>query len=308
MVLLYVVLLQRCIMSDISGVTNRDDEGRYSWEKNVVDVNNIDESFATARDLGYTRLNYARVTAVSSLDKYDSKDTFRIQLQSNGKLTVSLKSGDANKEKVLDLSEYDKKLEELKQKLDPIGYAQEQIDKLKKEEEADIFDDNAPGMYMKIYMVKNGKEVLIADSTAEKGSELRENAEAIMSGDYKAKKGNYFIETGYKEDAEVPKDGTAYAIQVLQGSSYKHDYVLTESKSADSKNEEITDTKDLSLSSTATGAYGVSTISGAYAAQIIAQSGSGAANMLVNGYLNVASLTADKANSSSALFSCLLDV
>ena len=189
-----------------------------------------------------------------------------------------------------------------------LAQAKEQIDKLKKEEEADIFDDNAPGMYMKIYMVKNGKEVLIADSTAEKGSELRENAEAIMSGDYKAKKGNYFIETGYKEDAEVPKDGTAYAIQVLQGSSYKHDYVLTESKSADSKNEEITDTKDLSLSSTATGAYGVSTISGAYAAQIIAQSGSGAANMLVNGYLNVASLTADKANSSSALFSCLLDV
>ena len=34
------------------------------WEKTVTDVNNVDESFANARDLVYTRLNYARVSVV----------------------------------------------------------------------------------------------------------------------------------------------------------------------------------------------------------------------------------------------------
>lgn len=296
-------------MSDISGVTNRDENGRYSWEKTVVDVNNVDEKFATARDLGYTRLNYARVTAVSSLDKYDNKDTFAIQLQSNGNLTISLKSGDAAKENVLDLSKYDAALEEFKQQMDPVGYLEEQIKKREEEANKDIFEENAPGMYMKVYMVKNGKEVLIADSTADADSELRQNAEAIMTGEYKAKKGNYYIETGYKEDAEVPKDGTAYAVQILQGKDYKHDYVLTETKSEDSKNKEITDRPNEELASTSTGAYGVSNISGAYAAQIIAQSDAGAANLLVNGYLNVASMTADdKNNGAATLFSCLLNV
>lgn len=294
--------------SSISSVTNKDDSGHYSWEKTVVDVNDVDESFANARDLGYTRLNYARVTTVSSLDKYDTKDMYAIQLQSNGKLKISLKSGDSSQENVLDLSSYEKALEEIKQKLDPIGYAEEQLKKREEEANKDIFEEAAPGMYMKVYMVQNGKQVLIADSSAEQGSELRLNAEAIMNGEYKAKKGNYFIETGYKEDTEIPKDGTAYALQILQGTTYKHDYITTETKSSDSKNKEVTNTPDSALSSSTTSQYGVSTISAAYAAQIQAQSYSGAATMLANGYLNVASLTSkDTSNNAAKLFSCLIE-
>ena len=293
--------------SVISSVTNKDDAGHYSWEKSVVDVNDVDESFATARDLGYTRLNYARVTTVSTLDKFDHKDMYAIQLQSNGNLRVTMKSGGSD-DKVLNLSKYEEKLEEIKRSLDPIGYAQDQLDKLKEEQQEDVFEKNAPGLYMKVYMTKNNKQVLIADSTADKDSELYKAAESIMNGEYRAKKGSYFIETGYKEDAEIPKDGTPYALQILQGTTYKHDYITTEGKSADSKNKEITKQKDLELSA-ATGAYGTTTISAAYAAQIQAQSYATTATMLSNAYLNMASITAKSDSDKAAqLFSALLDV
>lgn len=85
------------------------------WEKTVTDVNNVDESFANARDLGYTRLNYARVSVVGKLSEYyDSSDMYKIQLQSNGTVSLSIKGGDSSNEKVLDLSAYEQKLDELK--------------------------------------------------------------------------------------------------------------------------------------------------------------------------------------------------
>lgn len=291
---------------NISGVTNRDDSGHYSWEKKITDVNDVDESFATARDLGYTRLNYARVTTVSSLDKYDKVDNYAIQLQSNGKLKVSLRSGEGNDEKVLNLSKYEEKLEEFKKQLDPLGYAQQEIEKLKEKEESSTLDTTAPGMYLKVYMNQNGKQVLIADSSADKDSKLYQAAEEILNGEYKAKKGNYYFQVGYAEDAEIPKKGTAYALQILQGTTYKHDYVTTETKSSDSKNKEITTRADSSLTAS-NGAYGVSTISAGYAAQIQAMSYSYAADMLATGYMNMASiLSSNDSNKAASLFSCLL--
>ena len=102
------------MVSSISSTTNKDENGVSSWEKTVQDVNDIDEKLANARDMGYTRLNYARVTTVGKLAKYDSVDYYKIQVQSNGKLAVSLRSTEGDDEKVLDLSEYDAKLEELR--------------------------------------------------------------------------------------------------------------------------------------------------------------------------------------------------
>lgn len=102
-------------------VSNKDENGVAGWEKSVVDVNNIDESFSNARDLGYTRLNYARVTAIAELGKYNERDIYKIQVQSNGKMSISLRSSDTTDEKVLDLSEYEEYLDNLKQQLDPEG-------------------------------------------------------------------------------------------------------------------------------------------------------------------------------------------
>ncbi len=294
--------------TDISGITNRDENGRYSWEKRVVDVNDVDESFGTARDLGYTRLNYARVTTVSTLDKYDTKDTYAIQLQSNGNLKITMKCGDSSDEKVLDLSKYEEKLEEIKRSLNPLEYAKDQLDQLKDDVAKDIFEENAPGLYMKVYISQNGRQKLIADSTADKDSKLYQAAEEIMNGEYKAKKGNYYIETGYKEGFEIPKDGTPYALQILQGNTFKHDYITTEGKSVDSKKQKVTTTPDQDLAA-ATGGYGTASISAAYAAQIQAQSNAATATMLANGYLNMASITSHSSkNKAAQMFSTLLNI
>ena len=107
-------------MSTISGIPSSS-TGNY-WEKTLSDVNDVDESFANARDMGYTRLNYARVTTVGKLANNDTSDIYKISVQSNGKLSVSLRNDQSeDEEKVLDLSKYDQALNELKQQIDPEG-------------------------------------------------------------------------------------------------------------------------------------------------------------------------------------------
>lgn len=157
-------------------------------------------------------------------------------MQSNGNLSISLRNSSGSDEKVLDLSEYETYLNELKQQLDPEGYAAEQ------EAESENADD---------------------------------------SEDY------------------------PYAMQVLQGTNYKHDYIMTQADSSDTTNKTISTTPDSSLSSTS--AAGTTVISAAYAAQIQAVSDEGAANMLAAGYNNISSVTGDSSSSASKLFSTILN-
>ena len=91
----------------------------------------------------------------------------------------------------------------------------------------------------------------------------------------------------------------------MQGTTYKHDYILTQSGSEDTKNKEISTKKQEALYSTTNGSY---LISAAYAAQIQAVRYDGAANMLASGYLNMSSVTADKADAATSTFSLLLNV
>ncbi len=288
--------------SSISSTTNKDENGISSWEKSVTDVNNIDESFANARDLGYTRLNYARVTTVAELGKYNERDIYKIQVQSNGKLSISLRNSGSD-DNVLDLSSYEDYINDLRRQLDPEGYAEELAKKAEEDAKKGLLEDTAPGMALKVYTIKNNKEVLIADSTADKDSQEYQNMKLILSGEYKATAGNYYIEVSHAEGADTSQD-YPYAMQIMQGTSYKHDYVMTQAASADTTNKEISTTKDETLSSTNTG---TSTISAAYAAQIQAVSDEGAANMLAAGYSNMASLTSDDSSSTAAsLFSTLL--
>lgn len=177
------------MVSSISSTTNKDENGISSWEKTVQDVNDIDEKFSTARDMGYTRLNYARVTTIGSLAEYDSVDYYKIQVQSNGKLSISLRGTQGDEEeKVLDLSEYEEKLNELKKLTDPEGWAKEQEEKKAAEANQKLLELTAKGFQLQVYTVKNGKEVLVGDSEAEKGSKTYEAMKEILSGDYRAKK------------------------------------------------------------------------------------------------------------------------
>lgn len=284
------------MVSSIPKTTNRDENGVYGWEKTVKDVNNIDETFANARDLGYTRLNHARVTAVGKLGKYDSKDIYSIQVQSNGKLSIALRNTNAEEEKVLDLSKYEEKLDEIKKMLDPEGWQAEQDKKQKELEETDLLDTTAKGMTLKVYTVKNGRQVLLADSTAEKGSKEREVLEEILKGDYRAKAGNYYIEVGTQDGYEFDED-PAYAMQIMQGTTFKHDYVLTETVSDDTKNKKISTVPSETTSS--------GRLSAGNAMLIQAQRYQSTAQMLAVGYLNMASIK-NKQNATAKLFSSLL--
>lgn len=224
--------------SSISGTSNVKDGIAY-WEKQVKDVNDVDEKFSNSRDLGYLRLNYSRLTAVGSLAKYDKEDNYKVTVQSNGKLSISIRNASAEDEKVLDLSKYEEALDELKKQTDPEGWAKEQEEKKQKEAEQNLIEVTAPGMQMQVYMVKNGREVLVGDSSAEKGDDLRDNLDAMLKGEYKATKGVYYVKVS-RDDTVGKNEDIKYALQMNVGGKYKHDYVMTESVSDDTSNKKYT--------------------------------------------------------------------
>ena len=269
------------MVSSISSTTNKDENGISSWEKTVQDVNDIDEKFSTARDMGYTRLNYARVTTIGSLAEYDSVDYYKSQVQSNGKLSISLRGTQGDEEeKVLDLSEYEEKLNELKKLTDPEGWAKEQEEKKAAEANQKLLELTAKGFQLQVYTVKNGKEVLVGDSEAEKGSKTYEAMKEILSGDYRAKKGTYYIKVS-RDDTVDSKEEMPYALQIMQGDSYKHDYVMKEQVSEDTTNKKNTNVP----TSSTDGA-----LSGANAMMIQAARYQTTAQMLEVGYQNLASI------------------
>lgn len=269
------------MVSSISGSTNVDDKGINHWEKTVTDVNDVDEKFSNARDLGYMRLNYARVSAIGNLAKYDTQDIYKIQVQSNGKLTIGLRSGsESDDESVLDLSEYQQKLNELKKQTDPEGYAKEQAEKKKKEEAYGLLGANGEGLQMQVYMKKNGREVLIGDTTADKDSKEYANMEKILNGEYRAKQGDYYIKISRSDEVDS-REEVPYLLQVKQGDSYKHDYMTTEQASEDTKNK-----KKSTVPMTNVGG----TLSAVNALQIQAQRYQTAAQMLQVGYMNMADI------------------
>lgn len=301
----------------LASVSNKVD-GVAGWDKTVADVNNIDETFANARDLGYARLNNSRISVIGQLGKYDNKDMYMVQVQSNGKLFINLRTGDStDDEKVLDLSKYDERLNEIKAEMEALGIkteeeevvdttpktpleiARAEVQKMKEEREkaqAGLLDDIAPGMTIKVYMQKGNRTICIGDSTADKNSEEYATMKSILSGEYKAKKGQYYIEIGSEE--ETLSESTPYVMQIKQGTKYINDYLVTETESEDTKNEKISLT-----SSTSSSEY----ISSAYAAQIQAQKYEATATMMVDAYTNLASIR-NKQSGATKLFSTLLNI
>ena len=287
--------------------------GVAGWDKSVVDINNVDESFANARDLGYSRLNNTRISVIGRLDKYDDRDLYKVQVQSNGKIFLNLRSGEEEKDKVLDLSKYEARLEEIKLQnaalgikeenneikviKTPLDEVKEKLAKQKAEREkanAGLLDELAPGMTIKVYMQKGNRTVCIGDTTADKNSKEFANMKSIMSGEYKAKKGLYFIEIGTEDNLrkELP-----YVMQLKQGSKYVNDYLVNEAKSEDSKKETITKTSSTSSSEQ---------LSAAYAAQIQATRYEATTTMMVNAYTNLASIR-NKQDGVVKLFSSLIN-
>mgnify|MGYP002765712432 CR=1 FL=1 len=297
----------------LTSVSNKVD-GVAGWDKSVADVNNVDETFANARDLGYSRLNNTRISVIGQLGKYDEKDLYKVQVQSNGKLFINLRTGEAEKDKVLNLSKYDQELAKIKADLKEMGVktdeevidttpktplekAEAAVAKMKEEREkakAGLLDDIAKGMTIKVYMTKGNRTICIGDSTADKSSKEYAAMKSILSGDYKAKKGMYYIEVGAEK---TPKTETPYVMQIKQGTKYVNDYLVTETKSEDSKNETISLTSSTSSSEQ---------ISSAYAMQIQAQRYDATTTMLSNAYTNLLSIR-NKKTGAQKLFSNLIN-
>lgn len=297
----------------LASVSNKVD-GVAGWDKAVVDVNNVDETFSNARDLGYSRLNNTRISVIGRLGKYDDKDMYKVQVQSNGKLFLNLRAGDSKEnEKVLDLSKYDEKLAEIKSQnaalgikeddplanipKTPLDKAKAELAKIKEEREkanAGLLDDIAKGMTVKVYTQKGNRTVCIGDSTASKTSKEYANMKAILSGDYKAKKGMYYIEVSSEDKL---REEMPYVMQLKQGSKYVNDYLVTESNSQDTEKKTISLTSSTSSSEQ---------ISSGYAAQIQAQKYQATTTMLVDAYKNMSSIK-NKKSGASKLFSNLIN-
>ncbi len=254
------------------------------WEKTLNDVNNVDESFDSARDLGYVRLNYARVGAVGELhENYDSEDIYKFQLQSKGDLALSFMS--PKEESPVDFSKYDDYYKELLRETDPEAY--DELVAKEKEEEAqkELLSYTAPGIKVEVYTLdKFGREKLIGDSSLEEGEELRDSFDSMIKGEYAAEKGTYYIKVT-RDDTVGANDDVNYVIQASMGENIKHDYVATEITSSDSKgNKETHMSAELS-----------SYLNGANAIQAQTMAAQNAVNMLTSGYLNLAEI-----NSSSS--------
>lgn len=271
-------------MATVTSITGAVRGGPKSWEKSITDMNNIDETFANARDLGYVRLNHSRLTVVGKLaSKYDSVDIYKAQVQSNGKLAISLRDTSGSSEKVLDLSKYEEALSDLKKITDPEGWAKEQAAKREEEANQDLLKLTAEGLTLQVYTVKNGKEVLVGDSSAEKGTKTRDALDKMIQGEYRAQKGEYYFKITRNDDVERNEE-VPYAMQISMGDSYKHDYVATEQVSSDTKNKKESRIP-LTQSDSTTGS-----LSAVNALQIQATRYQATAQMLQVGYLNMASI------------------
>lgn len=76
----------------------------------------------------------------------------------------------------------------------------------------------APGLKVEVYTInKNGKETLIGDSSAEKGTETRDNIDAMFSGEYKAKKDTMLYIKITRDDTVSKNEELAYVLQIQQG-------------------------------------------------------------------------------------------
>ena len=268
----------------ISSVTNRNDAGQYSWDKTAKDVNDIDENFQNARDLGYLRLNVSRLNVIGSLGKFNNVDIFKVQMQSTGKFSLSLRAenkDDPNK-KVLDLSKYDEDLKAAEKMIDPEGYAARLEEEMAQEEDKKLLSYTAPGTKVEVYMVKNGREVLVAASDAKEGSKQDIAMKQMLTGEYKATQGNYYVKVSYDEKADKNiRESMGYVMQLQIGNKYKHDYLVTQKSSDDTKNK---------VTSKTPSAQSNGVLSAGNAMLIQAGKYQETSNMMIDSYLNLASI------------------
>ncbi len=171
-------------------------------EKQTQDV--YGESWGSARDMGYIRKDYSRISVVSSLSAQDedSGDWYKFFVQTKGELTMSVKT-DAETDLELD-PESDTYFE------DVIEYF------------------SGAGLKIELYQEKGGRMDVVAsnDKTQE---DAFATFEQLVRGtlDIQAT-GNYYVKVS-TEDGEVPQEDINYILQFQMGDSFKYDFATVES-------------------------------------------------------------------------------
>ena len=81
---------------------------------------------------------------------------------------------------------------------------------------------------MQLFTVKNGREVVVADSAAEEDSKEFEAFESLAMGEYRIRNPEMFYIKVSRIDEKKLSEAHQYAIQVQIGDNHKHDYMTVE--------------------------------------------------------------------------------
>ena len=172
-----------------------------SWEKTTTDI--YTESIRNARDMGQARLNYSRLSMVTTLSENEKEDWFSFTTTSRGKLRLTaLNISAAQKENNTDLkgTTLDEELEEA------VSNYEKAIEQFK-----------GQNLKIEVYQYVNNREKLIATNEEGKGKQT-EAFDQMMRGQYNVeKKGTFYVHVTTKDGKPVPED-TLYALQVQLGS------------------------------------------------------------------------------------------
>lgn len=260
--------------------------GPKYWEKNVQDLPKAEDGFKEARDIGQARLNYSRLNAVGELSKNDTIDYYKFNAISRGKLRITFRdsgsSEDSDGPLDIDTNKYLKaagiEVEE--------DTAENALSDAESEYQKILDDLKLKNVKVQVYTMTNGKEKLVADSSAEDSSKYKEAFESLSRGEYRVSKPqDYYIKVS-RVDPTESSEAHQYAIQVQIGSeSYKHQYMSIETKASSETSTVNGTTSSAQLSMD-------SALALAEANSLAASATTGAVTMLSDGYSNISSISA----------------
>ena len=251
------------------------------WEKTSTDI--YDESVSNARDIGQIRLNYSRLSVITTLSKNEKEDWFKFNVVSRGNLRLS----------AVNLSAKDEKTEQSTTSSD----ATEALEDAKNDYQAAIDSFKGKGLRVEVYTFVNNRQTLVATNDESEKKEY-EAFEKLMRGEYEvpnSQKGWYYVHVT-TEDGDPVDDDTLYALQLQMGDTYKHDY-LTQEQSID--HTKVTE-GDIALAKAEEAMGGVTPSASILSAQ-------GASSILSAGYTNMATIQSMQGkDKTSQLFNLLI--
>ncbi len=171
-------------------------------EKQTQDI--YSESWGGARDMGYIRKDYSRISVISTLSSNDddSADWYKFFVQTKGDLRMSVQT-DAETDITLD------------------------------PESETYFEDvieyfSGAGLKIELYQEKGGRMEVVASNDKEQADAFAKFEDLVRGTLDTQAIGQYYVKVT-TEDGEVPAEDINYVLQFQMGDSFKYDYATIES-------------------------------------------------------------------------------